>query len=161
MNKLNKKLRTLFFFALALSIGFPLGVLGIIFGASQELTPLLVCGIVLTVAGFYGMPLLWVRYGERRGDRFLLCMIEEDGITSLDTLCVQSGYPIENVRARIKRMIANRELVGFLLSDGGLQDPSKKDEERPTFRKCPNCGATMVAEDAGWHCEYCLHREAF
>ncbi len=160
MQRLNKKLRTLFAFALALSIGFPLGILGIVFGASRDLVPLLVCGILLTVVGFYGMPFLWIRYADRRGDRSLLLMIEEDGIASLDALCLQSGYPRDNVELRLKRMIANRELVGYLLHEHGLTDPSRPPEARPSSRKCPNCGAPMLLEQTTWHCEYCFHREA-
>ena len=47
--------------------GTGLGVRGlaIIFGATKGITILLVIGIIATVLGFYGSPILWIKYGEQ------------------------------------------------------------------------------------------------
>ncbi len=83
MQKLNKSIRLYFWFLLVLSVGFPAGILGIIFGATKDLIALLVAGIVFTVLGFYLMPILWLKYAERRQDRGLYCMIVQDGILTV------------------------------------------------------------------------------
>ncbi len=158
MNVLNKKLRLLFSFSLALSIGFPLGVLGIIFGAVKGIVALLVVGIVFTVAGFYAMPLLWVRYGERRGDRTLLFMIEKEFIYTVEGLSVQTGYKADDIRTRINRMIHDHILVGYLFVDDTLvlnTNEQQREAAAPT-RKCPNCGAEMVYDGEKYNCDYCL-----
>ena len=80
MNKLNKSIKTLFFISLGLSIGFPLGIICIVFGATKGLIPLLVLGIILTVAGFYVMPLLWMKYADKRQYRSLMNIIENEHI---------------------------------------------------------------------------------
>ncbi len=163
MNQINRSIRTLFAWALATSIGFPLGILGIVFGAVYFWTPLLVAGIVLTVVGFYGMPLLWVKFGQRRGDRALWRLIEEEGLYTVEMLCMQTGYAPGEVRERLKRMITGRELTGYLLNGDVLEplDPEKRRAD-PAARtkKCPNCGALMASDGKQFFCEYCRHREA-
>ncbi len=158
MTVINRKLRLLFFFALGLSVCFPLGVLGIIFGAINNIVILLVLGIVFTVAGFYAMPLLWVRYGERRGDRTLLFMIEKENIYTVSGLAAQTGYAEDNIRDRIKRMIHDHILAGFLFVDDALilNTNEKQEESAPPVKKCPNCGAQMKHDGTQYKCEYCL-----
>ncbi len=162
MQKLNKSIRLLFAFSLALSVGFPVGVLCIIFGAVNGIIPLLVTGIVLTVLGFYLMPILWLKYAERRGDRSLLFMVEHDGILTVDALARQSGYSADDVRNRLKRMIVSRALIGYLLDENDTlinMRVKKQAESIAHTKKCACCGAPMVYENALFKCEYCGHNE--
>ncbi len=161
MNKINQTLRLLFAFSLLLSIGFPLGVLGIIFGATGGNTFLLVGGILLTAAGFYVMPILWVRYAERRGDRTLCFMIEKEHIYTVEGLVAQTGYTEENVRTRIMRMIHGHILVGYLFRDDVLEQNENEEQstKRRRTKKCPQCGALMVFDGLHFYCEYCRYTE--
>ncbi len=162
MSVLNKKIGLLFGFSLGLSIGMPLGILGIVFGATGGNVFLLVGGIALTVAGFYVMPILWVRYAERRGDRTLFRLIEHEYIYTVSGLALQSGYAEENVRERIKRMIHDRALVGYLFIDDELTlNKNQKQKKAPLpAKKCPNCGAQMQHNGNHYFCEYCQSRYA-
>ncbi len=164
MDKINTKIRVLFFFALALSIGFPLGVLGIIFGAINGITALLVLGIIFAVAGFYGMPLLWVGYGEKRRYRSLLLMIETEHLYTVSALAAQTGYSEKEIREKINKMIISRELVGYLFIDDMLvlnnNEKQKKREPEIKQHRCECCGAMMIYEDGRYKCEYCLYSEA-
>ncbi len=156
MKKINKSISTLFWFALGLSVGFPLGILGIVFGAIKGLWVLLIAGILLTVGGFYVMPLLWVRYGERRQDRNILEMILKDHVYTIDGLAKQTGYQVEMVRERVKKMILSRELVGFLLVDDKLElNVNEKQTAEPKKNKCECCGAMMTIAEGQFTCEYC------
>ncbi len=161
MHKLDRTIRTLFAFALGLSVGFPLGILGIIFGAREGIIPLLVAGIVLTVAGFYVMPLLWLRYAERRQDRTVLRLVERDGMLTVAAIAAQLGHREEDVRARLQRLIRADMLVGYRFREDRLfsNDPSSPSH---AGRKhlCASCGAAMVPDGAGYLCEYCGNREA-
>ncbi len=161
MKRLNKRIRTLFFFALGLSVGLPAGIVGIVFGAVFKIIPLLVCGIILTVIGFYVMPILWVRYGERRGDRSLLYMIENDHLYTVKELSRQTNYPENEVRARIKRLILSRCLVGYLFQDDTLVlNTNEKQAAAPKpSRTCRRCGAEMIHDGTQYFCEYCKHTE--
>ncbi len=153
MTELNKKIRLLFFFALGISIAFPLGLLGIIFGAVFGMIPLMVIGIVITVSGFYAMPILWVRYGERRGDRTLLFIIENERIYTVSELALQTGYKEDDVRNRIRRMIHGRSLVGYLFINDTLE---LNIPAPPPTKKCTGCGAVMKHDGVKYRCEYCL-----
>ncbi len=161
MQKLQKSISTLFWVSLGMSVGFPLGVLGIIFGAVFFIIPLLVIGIVLTCAGFYVMPIMWVKYGERRGDRTLLFMIENEHIYTVSALARQTGYKEANIRERITGMIHRQELVGYLFHDDMLElntnVPQTEDSRRT--RHCPQCGASMLFDGIKFRCEYCGHTE--
>ncbi len=162
MKQLTKTIRILFGFALGLSVCFPLGILGIIFGAIGELWLLLAAGILFTVLGFYLMPLLWVRFAEKRGDRRLWQIIEEDRIYTVQSLCMQTGYAPDDVRNRIKRMIAARELIGYIFEEDSLipLDPEKRKGSSPRTQKCPCCGALMHSDGLQFICDYCRHSEA-
>ncbi len=159
MELLNKQIKTLFLVSLALSVGFPAGVLCIVFGAAGGMVPLLVAGIVLCVAGFYVMPVLWLKYAERRRERTLLLMIEQDHLRSVSELALQSGYAVADVRTKLKRMISARILVGYLFQDDVLEDNNNqlKQEFAHQSRKCDCCGAPMVFAENHFLCEYCRH----
>ncbi len=160
MEILNKQIRTLFYFSLFLSVALPLGILGIIFGAINGNIALLVIGIVFTVAGFYVMPILWVKYGERRGDRTLLRMIETEYIYTVAGLARQSGYDANNVRERIRRMIHSHVLVGYLFIDDTLVLNSNEKQQKAPVQaiKCQSCGAEMIHDGTAYVCSYCDSR---
>ncbi len=161
MELLNKKIKTLFWVALMLSVGFPAGILGIIFGASEGIVALLVAGILLCVAGFYVMPILWLKYAERRQERTLLLMIECDHIRTVAELAAQSGHSEADVRAKIKRMINSRVLVGYIFCEDVLESNNNKLKEELSLqtRKCECCGAPMIFDGKKFLCEYCRHTQ--
>ncbi len=159
MKKLNGRIWLLFSIALLLSIGFPAGILCIVFGAVNDIVPLWVPGIVLTVIGFYSMPILWVRYAERRGDRLLLILIEQERIYTVAGLAEQTGYRHENIRMRVKRLIHSRMLVGYLFRDDTLERNARADRAHAPhgIKHCTQCGAAMVYVGDRYTCEYCGH----
>ena len=65
MKAIEKDLRVTLIFAILLSFALVGGIPAIIFGASYGITPLLVIGIICTVAGFYGTPMMWVAYSGK------------------------------------------------------------------------------------------------
>ena len=155
MQKLQKTLRVLFGFAFGLSIGFPCGILCIIFGASAGIVPLLVFGIVLTASGFYAMPILWVQYGERRQDKNLLYMITEERIDTVAQLSAQTGLKDEIVRQKVKKLIVSRYLTGYLFENDTLRPNIDPATIPAPVKKCPSCGADMVRVGNVYKCEYC------
>ncbi len=159
MNKINQKIKTLFGFALALSIGFPVGVLGIIFGAINGNIALLVTGIVLAVAGFYVMPILWVMYGEKRRYRTVLNMIENEHLYTVQELCNQLNHKPDDIRKIINYLIITNCLTGYLFNSDTLTlNENKKQTDKPKqTTKCSNCGAPAKLNGDMFVCEYCGH----
>ncbi len=158
MKKITKICKIIFALALALSIGFPCGILGIIFGASKHITVLLVLGIIFTVLGFYVMPILWVMYGTLRGDMGLLLMIEADGLHTVFDIANQTGYAIKDVRDRINKLIRKRWLTGYTFTDDELVPiggrPTREKKSYPA-KACPRCGAQLPHDGEKYKCEYC------
>ncbi len=157
MDKINKKIRALFFVSLGLSIGFPVGILCIVFGATKGWWALLVLGIVLTVAGFYVMPITWIKFGERRRDRAMLYMILNEHIYTVSVLATQTGLSEGSVRTKIKGMIMENVLVGFIFKDDVLELNTFKaqTEKDRRSKKCQTCGAMMYFDGLKFKCDYC------
>ncbi len=160
MKRMNRTLRTLFAVALVLSVGFPAGILGIIFGASYEMVPLLVAGIVFTVVGFYVMPILWLRYVERRRDRRVLQVVLSGANFNLSRLCELTGCSEEDVRTRIKRLLAAGYLPDYSFRDDILLRQGEGVPDPFAARQCPQCAAGMVYAGGMFRCEYCGHEES-
>ena len=81
MKKIDQSIRTLFIFALVWSILMVVGVPLIIFGASKpDWLPIptffFILGIIFSGGGFYGVPLLWVAYGNKRDLRGYVYAVE-------------------------------------------------------------------------------------
>ncbi len=162
MKKLNKRILLYFWFGLLLSVMFPSGILSVVFGFYNDLTALGVVGIVMTVAGFYGTPLVWMGYGSRRQDRAILYVIERDRIYTVSGIAGQTGYDGRFVRDRIKAMILSRMIVGYFFNDDTLtaNEMARSDEETTTqARICVRCGATMIVRGEELFCEYCKNVE--
>ncbi len=151
-----------FGFALGLSIGFPIGVLGIIFGAVNGWIAMMICGIVLVATGFYGMPLLWIKFGERRQDRTLLFMIEYEHIYTVSGLSAQTGFSEADVRQRIMRLIHAQALIGYLFRDDTLElnMNEKQTVRNRKTKKCRHCGAVMFFDGLRYRCDYCRQTES-
>ncbi len=159
MTSLNKTIRFMFFLSLGLSIGFPLGVLGIIFGAINKIIPLLVIGIIFAVLGFYVMPIMWVKYADFRHDRTLFSIIETERIYTVSALAQQTGYTEKDVRFRILRLIHARVLVGYIFENDTLipndREEAVPEKEIKSTKICERCGAPMPYDGEKYKCEYC------
>ena len=159
MTDIEKKRKRLFTAALLLSIGFPAGILGIIFGAVEGITVLLVAGIILTVAGFYVMPMLWVQYGETRIYLSLNYAIKRDGLRKISEIAAQLGVNEARAKELIEKSFANRYIEGFKFSEDGTAIEEIISKERAAEElipaKCASCGATAMVSRADPRCPYC------
>ncbi len=157
MEKLNRQIRRLFLLCLTLSAGLPAGIVGTVLGAVYGMIPVLVLGILFTVLGFYLMPILWVQYADRRKDRTLLFMIEQEYLYTVEGLALQTGYAQEEVRQRIQKLILRHVLAGYLfLEDRLVPNTNEKQTEHSMPTKiCPSCGGTMRFAGSYFRCEYC------
>ncbi len=157
MDKMNRCVRGYFAWALGLSIGFPVGVLCIIFGAIKGVTIMLVAGIILALAGFYVMPLLWIKYGERRKFRTILRFILEEHIYTVQGLSAQAGCTEKRMRYIINYLVLANYLTGFLIDGDTLVLNSNKKQSSRTAetKKCTNCGGKMIFDGLKFVCDYC------
>ncbi len=157
MDKITKSINGTFWWALGLSIGFPIGVICIVFGAIKGIVAMLVIGILLAVAGFYVMPILWVKYGEKRSYRTILRLILEEHIYTVQGLCNQTNKNPNHIRYVINYLIMREYLTGFLFHEDVLELNRNKKQEAKNARttKCGNCGGLMQFDGVNYVCDYC------
>lgn len=154
-NDIKKDTKRLLIISIIASIGFVVGIPAIIFGAiyGGAYIILMVVGIILTVIGFYGSPILWVNYAEKVRQCSIYEMITVDGITDINTIASSTGIiNAKRVEETINILIQKRYLTGYKIVNSELSEavPTNK-----VVNKCPNCGANMTKENGKWVCKYC------
>lgn len=154
MKKLNGKISLYFILSLLFTIFLPAGIVLIIMGASKS-TLILVAGIIMVVLGFYGAPILWIKYGEMKSNKRVLQAIEIDKIFTVKEIAEQLNQPEADVRGKINNLIVNRFLIGYLFKNENQLVLNEKKALNRTKNSCPCCGGKMVIEDNMEKCEYC------
>lgn len=163
------KRKRLLVWALIGTVGFIAGIPMIIIGAGNN-TFVMVAGIILTVLGFYGMPILWVQYGALGFKCGLQKMIKDDGIKNVSVLAASCGKDKKEVATAVRELISSRSLVGYVLIDDEniLNVTTETDYVKRAAQtsgeiseaNCPNCGAKVELIGGVGQCEYCGYRFA-
>lgn len=153
------------FFAILLSVGFPCGVAMIILGAISGDTVTLVSGIVLTVAGFYVMPMLWISYANSAKYAKIAKVVERDNIYGVADISEQIGLAPDKGIEAVREAIAKGYLTGYRIKNNTeleLIDNAKQIRTDYKTVKCSACGATYSYKrtDKNAVCPYCgTHNE--
>lgn len=158
MKKLNQKIQTTFIVALIFSIMLPGGILATIFGATKGMTALMVIGIVCIVLGFYGTPMIWISYANKRGLRTILNLIENENIFTVTELSEQLSKRRQDIVSSINALITGGYLTGYLFKNNEtlyLNTNQKQSKKNTLKTKCPNCGAMMDSDGLNFVCGYC------
>ena len=156
MKKLDAIINKYLLWSIVLTVGFPCGVVGIIMGATKGMPWLLGVGIALVVIGFYGAPMLWIKFGEYKSMKSTLGAIENDNIYTVSDICEQTSKNNATVVGEINKLIEKRCLVGFLFKN---KDHLEANNNQKAGRrvKCPNCGALMETGTENG-CPYCGYK---
>ena len=158
MELLNKKLKTLLVVSLISTVCLPLGIVGIVFGAVKGIGVLLGFGIAFTVFGFYGMPILWVRYGAHKGMGRLIVAVEQDNLYKTEEIASMLNITYKEADARIREALVKRYLTGYVYEQGELQlNTNVKKTEDYKVAECKSCGAKVILDPRKKVnvCEYC------
>lgn len=169
---MKKKITKLLIVSVVLTALLPAGVLCIIFGALRGQTAgniLLGVGIAAAVAGFYGAPLLWIRFGTMRDYQKIYNQITVNHTQSITDLALINGKKQEDMLKSVTYLIAHGYLPDYEILDGLYVVPkesgtlSRDDilmkEGRFKTGVCSGCGATFpVLEHDKPKCPYCGRR---
>lgn len=154
MDTFKQALRKRFIAGIVLSVLFVVGVPCIAIGFSSNIIPLGVVGIIFTVAGFYGTPLVWTNYADVRGKLGVYCMITEDGVTDVSRIAATLSITPKKALGQVNYLINKRYLRGYVLEDMKLV-PIKPEQKPNDANKCPNCGAALTVGENTLYCPYC------
>lgn len=91
MERLKKRQAKVLTAAVVMSVLFVVGIPAIILGATNEIWALMILGIVFTVAGFYGMPLVWVSYASGFSLLRVVELVERDNVYSVEEIASQTN----------------------------------------------------------------------
>ena len=161
---LKRKIVFTFVFALLLSVGFPCGIVLIIMFARQPL--LLTLGIVLTVIGFYGMPILWLHYANLKSMQKICEQIKLDNLQEISYLAKINNTNEEQMVNKICELINKRYLSGYEIVDNKyvVKQTEKSISKNEALRQarntetivCKGCGAPVeIVSGEKTFCPYC------
>ncbi len=171
-DKLAARTRGSLMWGIALSIGLVIGVPMIVLGFVFKggFIAMAVLGIVCTVAGFYGAPLVWVHYGELKYYTRVKRHIVGEKIRSVRMLSELHGKKDKIMINDVKTMVQKGYLPGFIVLDDEKiidkaamknQDYEVLEAERAgelNLVHCPFCNAKFaLILDVG-ECPYCKSR---
>ncbi len=157
MKKINSEVRKSLIISLVISILFVVGIPMIPIFAGKNWV-LMAIGIVFVVVGFYGMPLLWISYANKKRTRRVIQAVEEENLYSNQDIAMQLQMKEKEVYSEITKAINKGYLKGYLYNGKELTiNNAKKQtkEEKLTIKKCNNCGGKLEKTDSGYHCPYC------
>lgn len=169
---MKKKITKLLILSVFLTVLLPAGILCIIFGAIRGQTVgniLLGVGIAAAVAGFYGTPLIWIRFGTMREYRNIYNQITVNHTQSIADLALINGKKQEDMLKSVTYLIAHGYLTDYEIPDEQYVVPkesgtlSRDDillkEGRFKTGVCKGCGANFpVLENDKPKCPYCGRR---
>lgn len=156
MQPIHKATKKSLMLALFLTLCLPLGgvLLGVGLGIGQP--AMWAIGIAGLVVGFYGCPIGWVGYANKRSYLRLVTAIDEEHLYTVKELSAQLGLSEKEVRNQIDVLFKNRYLIGYRRTGDGIElNENKALSDRESTRSCPSCGAKVTFKGAETVCPYC------
>lgn len=156
MQPIHKAIKKALLLAVVLTLCLPLGgaLLGVGLGIGQP--AVWAIGIAGLAVGFYGCPLGWVGYGNKRTYLRLVTAIEEEHLYNVKDLAAQLGLSEKEVRNQIDVLFKKRYIVGYRRTGDGIElNENKALSERENTRSCPSCGAKVTFKGTETVCPYC------
>ena len=141
------------------SVLFVVGIPMIVFGAINLLkgwywAVLMAAGILFCVSGFYGIPIMWIQYAEKRKLSRVAIVISGTESVTIDILSDTLGRTQEETRADVRTLLQNGWLPGYAFVD-------QEDRVRRTstldihHAVCEYCGASFEFRGTDSRCPYC------
>ena len=152
----DKNFRRAMTWTILLVIGIPMIVFGAIFMVSRSpaWAVLFALGILFVVGGFYGVPISWIRYADKRRLLRLAITVSGTSDTTIDILSDTIGRTQEETRNDIRTLLRNGWLPGYTFVD--QEDRVKKTAILDIHHAvCEYCGASFEFKGTDSKCPYC------
>lgn len=156
MKPVKRAVRNTFVLSLLLTVALAAGIPVIVSGAIYGNNAILAIGIVCAVIGFYGVPVAWSVFGNKRGLSRLVYAVVEEHIYTVSELAAHLSISEKDVRARLTACFQHKYLPGYrrdgdniTLNDGVALG------KREFAAECPNCGAKFTYTADRARCPYC------
>ncbi len=155
MSKVKKDMNVSLIVALLSSVLFVVGIPMIVVFAG-EIWVLMALGIIFVVFGFYGGPLLWMRYASFFKLKRVVEAVMEENLTTNKEIAQQLQISEKETKSLITKAINKKYITGYLY-DGETLTLNNKEKPKRKIEKhrCLNCGGKLEEQEEFWHCPYC------
>ena len=153
---IKKDLRKQLIVGIVFSVMLVAGIPAIVLSAVNSIWPVMVLGIICTVLGFYGTPLVWTSYGNNVILKRVVDAVMEENLTTNADIAGQLQMSEKTVKGYIVTGIKKKYITGYIYN-GEVLTPNQKEAPKKKIvqNKCKNCGGPLKATENGWRCEYC------
>lgn len=156
MKPVKKAVLTSLIVSLLFTFGLLCGIPAIVLGAVYGITAVFAIGIVCTVLGFYGIPVSWSIYSNKRGLMRLVSAIVEENIYNVNELAEHLTLSYGEVKSRLSLCFARKYLAGYRREgDNIVLNEGVALGKKQYGAECPNCGAKFTYTAGNARCPYC------
>ncbi len=144
-----------FVWSMVLTLLLPLGIFMTIFGAINKIWALMGIGIGCIVIGFYGCPLMWVKYGDAVSYKRIVSAIAVEKIYSIERIASHLNIKVKIVVDKVDTCIRREFLIGYIREGDSIR-PNVNVYANTTGYKCEACGAQYeLPINVQPKCPYC------
>lgn len=113
---------------------------------------LFVFAVAFVVAGFYGLPFVWINYASLVRNKHILVLAKQ-GVTDYGTLAEKLDMKEKEVKARVRKLVFGGYISVDFIGDNPAPKKVSQKESQPTT--CKSCGASYLKTDKQQNCPYC------
>ena len=151
----DRNFRRAIIWSVLMVIGIPMIVFGAINLTKGVLWILMMAaGIAFVVGGFYGTPISWIRYADKRRYYRLAVTVSQTSDVTIDILSDTIGRTQEETRNDVRTLLRNGWLPGYAFVD--QEDRVKRTAILDIHHaNCTYCGAFFEFKGTDAKCPYC------
>ncbi len=155
MQAINRAIIKVLTWCIILTALLPLGLFMTIFGAVKGIFGLMGVGIGFLVIGFYGTPLIWVKYADAHSYKRIVRAIVTEKIYSIEKIATHLNVKNNIVLDKVDTCIRREYLLGYI-RNGDEIIPNVNINANTTSYKCSACGASFETPvHSQPKCPYC------
>ncbi len=155
MQAINKAINKVVTWCIILTALLPIGLFMVIFGAINSIWAMLGVGIFFTVVGFYGTPLIWVKYGDARSYKRIVSAVVVERIFSIEQIATHLNIKCKVALEKFDTCIRREFLIGYI-REGDIIRPNQNMNANTASCKCSACGARFEYDiSTKPKCPYC------
>ncbi len=155
MDGVKRAITRIFAWSMFITLLLPIGLFMTIFGGINRIWALLGVGIACIVIGFYGCPLIWVKYANAISYKRIVSAVAVEHIFSIKQIATHLNQKENIVLDKVDACIRREYLIGYI-REGDTIRPNVNVYTQTAGYKCKACGARYeLPVNVQPKCPYC------